>query len=153
MPRRCFGYRALEFSCGGASLLRWSGTLGFWLYVQLEVEERISSVNCDARGAQLPFDWSRRLASASRNFDVLWVRAPILRHSAGTCRCRYAMAKWARLFFALLWVYWLSLFLCRIVGCRVVGCQIAECRIAGLSDSLLSGFFGNGFRRVWGGGD
>ena len=61
--------------------------------------------------------------SVSRNVDVPWVRAPILRHSVGTCHCRFAMARWARLRFALLWVYWFSLFLCVLpnVGLLVVG--------------------------------
>ena len=51
-------------------------------------------------------------AGPSRNFDVPWVRAPVVRHSVCTCHRRFAMAESARLRIALLWVYWLSLFLC-----------------------------------------
>jgi len=43
-------------------------------------------------------------------FDVPWSRAPILRHSVGTCHRRFTMARWARVCFALFWVYWFSCF-------------------------------------------
>ena len=40
--------------------------------------------------------------SVSRNVDVPWVGALILRHSVGTGHCRFAMASWAKFRFALL---------------------------------------------------
>ena len=47
-------------------------------------------------------DWSSRLACAIPNFDGSRARAPTSRHSVGTCHLRFAMARWARLCFALL---------------------------------------------------
>ena len=63
--------------------------------------------------------------------DVPWARAPTSRHSVGTCHRRFAMARWARLRFALLWVYWFSFFVC--VG------PVVELPDVGLSDAGLSG--------------
>ena len=55
--------------------------------------------------------------------DVPWARAPILRHSVGTRHRRIIMARWARVRFALFWVYCFRVSLCRVVrvGCRIVG--------------------------------
>ena len=45
--------------------------------------------------------------------NVPWVRAPTSRYSVvGTGHGRFAMARWARFRFVLLWVYWFSFFLC-----------------------------------------
>ena len=77
------------------------------------------------------------LAVAIRNFDVPWARASILRHSVGTSHRLFAMARWARLRFALLWFIG---FRCFFVKGWLLGCLIVGCRIVGLSD-----YFGNGF--------
>ena len=61
-------------------------------------------VHCIVHGLELPFDWFPRLAFAIRNFDVPWARAPKSRYSVGTCHRRFAMARWARLCFALLYI-------------------------------------------------
>ena len=80
-----------------------------------------------------------RLAFASRNLNVPWVRAPISRYSVvGTGHGRFAMVRWARYRFVLLWVYWFSLFLC-------VGSVVVDLSDVGLSDVGLSNCFGNGF--------
>ena len=74
---------------------------------------------------------------------VPWARAPTSRYSVGTCHRRFAMARWARLRFALLWVYWFSFFVCvgSVVELSDVGLSgVSDFRIAGLSDC-----FGNGF--------
>ena len=83
----------------------------------------------------------------SRSFDVPWVRAPNLRHSVGTCHRRFAIARWARLRFALLWVYWVLLFLCvgPVGGLSDVGLSDVELSEVGLSD-----FFGNWFSQCQG---
>ena len=96
-------------------------------------------------------DRGARLAFASRNLNVPWVRAPVLRHSVGTCHRRFVMARWARSRFALLWVYCFSFFLCVGPNCRVVELSDVGLPDVGLSGCRMSGCSGNGFPHRWGG--
>ena len=79
----------------------WEGGARFWLDRVLGVTFLVFS--CHLIDVQGSLPWVEI-------FDVPWSRAPILRHSVGTCHRRFTMARWARVCFALIWVYWFSCF-------------------------------------------